>query len=42
MKSQQKTETTDLTQEIIKLVQENPNNYDLGEKVRILVNSSQK
>jgi uncharacterized protein YaaW (UPF0174 family) len=42
MKSQQKNETTDLTQEIVKLVQENPNNYDLGEKVRILVNSLSK
>lgn len=42
MKSQQKNNTTNLTEEIIKLVKETPNNYDLGEKVRILVNSSQK
>lgn len=42
MKSQQKNETTDLTQEILKLVQENPNNYDLGQKVRMLVDSLQK
>lgn len=42
MKSQQKNKTTDLTQEIIKLVKENPNDFDLGGKVRILVNSSQK
>ena len=39
MKNQQKNETTYFTQEILKLVKENPNNYDLGQKVRILINS---
>lgn len=42
MKNQQKNETTDLTQEIVKLVKENPNNYDLGQKVRTLISSLQK
>jgi hypothetical protein len=42
MKNQLNNTQADLEQEIIKLVKENPNNFDLGVKVRLLVNSLEK
>jgi hypothetical protein len=42
MKNQLNNTQSDLEQEIIKLVKENPNNFDLGAKVRLLVNSLEK
>jgi len=42
MKNQLNNTQSDLEQEIIKLVKENPNNFDLGTKVRLLVNSLEK
>jgi len=42
MKNQLNNTQADLEQEIIKLVKENPNDFDLGGKVRHLINSLEK
>jgi hypothetical protein len=42
MKNQTNNTEPDLTKEIIKLIKENPNDFDLGGKVRLLINSLEK